>query len=134
MSYKYYFPNGEYYTNPLSSSAAFPYHFSDYLGNSSNRRNELFISTNSRNNNFYRKLNNNLVFPEKIYNKRLNSKNETPSSEMLSLRLKFNSVNEKIERLDNLLKASDFSRNSNEFEKRPNSYSKILKSSKPQVR
>ena len=136
MSYKYYFPNGEYYTNPLSSSAAFPYHFSDYLGNSSNRRNELFISTNSRNNNFYRKLNNNLVFPEKIYNKRLNSlsprynsKNETPSSEMLSLRLKFNSVNEKIERLDNLLKASDFSRNSNEFEKRPNSYSKILKSS-----
>ena len=136
MSYKYYFPNGEYYTNPLSSSAAFPYRFSDYLGNSSNRSNELLISTNSRNNNFYRKLNNNLVFPEKIYNKRLNSlsprynsKNETPSSEMLSLRLKFNSFNEKIERLDNLLKASDFSRNSNEFEKRPNSYSKILKSS-----
>ncbi len=136
MSYKYYFPNGEYYTNPLSSSAAFPSHFSDYLGNSSNRRNELSISTNSRNNNFYRKINNNLVFPEKIYNKRLNSlsprynsKNENPSSEMLSLRLKFNSFNEKIERLDNLLKASDFSRNSNEIEKRPNSYSKIFKSS-----
>ena len=136
MSYKYYFPNGEYYTNPLSSSAAFPYRFSDYLGNSSNRSNELLISTNSRNNNFYRKLNNNLVFPERIYNKRLNSlsprynsKNETPSSEMLSLRLKFNSFNEKIERLDNLLKASDFSRNSNEFEKRPNSYSKIFKAS-----
>ena len=143
MSINYNFPNGEYYSNPLSSSTSLPNHFSKFFGNTSSIRNQLLNPFSSRNNNFYQGTNN--VIKNSIISKSSkrdfsftpkynlkNLRNETPTSDMMSLKTRFNSLNQKIERLNNLLTSSEFGsskKSKNDIEKRPNSFNKILNNS-----
>ena len=143
INYNYNFPNGEYYTNPLSSSTSLPNNFSKFFENISNMRNQLLNPFTTRNNHFYSRTNNvinnsiisnsskrDISYTPK-YNLK-NFKNETPTSDMMSLKSRFNSLNQKIEKLNNLLTSSEFISQKNskkDIEKRPNSYNKVLNNS-----
>ena len=136
MNYNFSISNRRYYSNPKYSTLT-P-QTSNYFGKSINKRIELFSPLNSRNNKFERNQSNltiisnysnikndNLLSPNQNMN---NYKKNTFCSEMINLKLKFNSINQKIERLNKLLNVYDItSRNNNNEIKRPNSYNQIYK-------
>ena len=144
MNYKYNIPNGEYYSNPFNSQNKIALHTTKYKNNSTKGKNRILNSYNSRNIDYQNNTNN---YSKNIINSDYNSLNKdnsilskynitrfkndrTSSSDMVNLKKKFNSVNQKIERLNQMLNTLDTytSRNiNNNYEKRPNSSNRINK-------
>ena len=143
MNYKYNIPNGEYYSNPFNSQNKFSFQ-TNYINNTTKAKSRIVNPYNSRNIDFENNKNN---FSKKIINSDYNTVNKnnsispkynitrykndrTSSSDMFNLKMKFNFVNQKIERLNQMLNSLDSltSRNiKNNHEKRPNSTNKINK-------